>query len=172
MTRDLPWGDDAEGEGRTEIPGGVCPEGAAEAPRSDDPAGALLLFLLLDPELPAAVVLLRMVVGRAGDAPRADAVVDGLGEGAVLDDAAAAYGRAGARDPSLGEAAVKLSLLYARGQNIALALIADFLLLPGLCEWLETTDELDALLTPPGGFKCWPRILAVSAARTSPLCRI
>jgi hypothetical protein len=28
----------------------------------------------------------------------------------------------------------------------------DFLLLPGLCEWLETTDELDALLTPPGGF--------------------
>ena len=28
----------------------------------------------------------------------------------------------------------------------------DFLLLPGMCEWLETTDELDALLTPPGGF--------------------
>jgi len=28
----------------------------------------------------------------------------------------------------------------------------DFLLLPGLCEWLETTDQLDALLPPPGGF--------------------
>jgi hypothetical protein len=27
----------------------------------------------------------------------------------------------------------------------------DFLLLPGLCEWLETTEELDALLPPPGG---------------------
>jgi hypothetical protein len=27
----------------------------------------------------------------------------------------------------------------------------DFLLLPGLCEWVETTDELDALLPPPGG---------------------
>ena len=28
----------------------------------------------------------------------------------------------------------------------------DFILLPGLCEWLETTEELDALLPPPGGF--------------------
>ncbi len=28
----------------------------------------------------------------------------------------------------------------------------DFLLLPGLCEWLENTDQLDALLPPPGGF--------------------
>ena len=27
----------------------------------------------------------------------------------------------------------------------------DFLLLPGLCEWLETTEELDALLPPPSG---------------------
>jgi len=27
----------------------------------------------------------------------------------------------------------------------------DFILVPGLCEWLETTDELDALLPPPGG---------------------
>jgi hypothetical protein len=27
----------------------------------------------------------------------------------------------------------------------------DFLLLPGLCEWLETTGELDALLPPPSG---------------------
>jgi hypothetical protein len=28
----------------------------------------------------------------------------------------------------------------------------DFMLLPGLCEWLETTEELDALLPPPSGF--------------------
>ena len=28
----------------------------------------------------------------------------------------------------------------------------DFMLLPGLCEWLETTEELDALLPPPGAF--------------------
>jgi hypothetical protein len=28
----------------------------------------------------------------------------------------------------------------------------DFLLLPGLCEWVETTEQLDALLPPPGGF--------------------
>ncbi len=28
----------------------------------------------------------------------------------------------------------------------------DFLLLPGLCEWLETTEELDVLLPPPSGF--------------------
>ncbi len=28
----------------------------------------------------------------------------------------------------------------------------DFLLLPGLCEWLETTEQLDALLPPPSGF--------------------
>jgi len=28
----------------------------------------------------------------------------------------------------------------------------DFLLLPGLCEWLETTERLDELLPPPGGF--------------------
>ena len=27
----------------------------------------------------------------------------------------------------------------------------DFLLLPGLCEWLETTEQLDVLLPPPGG---------------------
>ena len=27
----------------------------------------------------------------------------------------------------------------------------DFLLIPGLCEWVETTEELDALLPPPGG---------------------
>ena len=27
----------------------------------------------------------------------------------------------------------------------------DFILLPGLCDWLETTDELDALLPPPSG---------------------
>jgi hypothetical protein len=27
----------------------------------------------------------------------------------------------------------------------------DFMLLPGLCEWVETTEELDALLPPPGG---------------------
>jgi len=27
----------------------------------------------------------------------------------------------------------------------------DFMLLPGLCEWLETTEELDALLPPPSG---------------------
>ncbi len=27
----------------------------------------------------------------------------------------------------------------------------DFILLPGLCEWVETTEELDALLPPPGG---------------------
>jgi hypothetical protein len=25
----------------------------------------------------------------------------------------------------------------------------DFMLLPGLCEWLETTEDLDALLPPP-----------------------
>ena len=30
--------------------------------------------------------------------------------------------------------------------------LLDFLLLPGLCEWVETTDELDALLPPPSGF--------------------
>jgi hypothetical protein len=29
--------------------------------------------------------------------------------------------------------------------------IIDFMLLAGLCEWLDTTDQLDALLTPPGG---------------------
>jgi hypothetical protein len=29
--------------------------------------------------------------------------------------------------------------------------LLDFLLLPGLCEWLETTEELDALLPPPSG---------------------
>jgi len=34
----------------------------------------------------------------------------------------------------------------------ALEGIIDFLLLSGLCEWLETTEELDALLPPPGGF--------------------
>jgi len=28
----------------------------------------------------------------------------------------------------------------------------DFLLLPGLCEWLETTEQLDSLLPPPSGF--------------------
>ncbi len=28
----------------------------------------------------------------------------------------------------------------------------DFMLLPGLCEWLETTEELDNLLPPPSGF--------------------
>ncbi len=28
----------------------------------------------------------------------------------------------------------------------------DFLLLPGLCEWMETTEDLDALLPPPSGF--------------------
>ncbi len=28
----------------------------------------------------------------------------------------------------------------------------DFLLLPGLCEWLETTEQLDELLPPPSGF--------------------
>jgi len=28
----------------------------------------------------------------------------------------------------------------------------DFILLPGLCEWIETTEELDALLPPPSGF--------------------
>ncbi len=27
----------------------------------------------------------------------------------------------------------------------------DFLLLPGLCEWVETTEQLDALLPPPSG---------------------
>ena len=27
----------------------------------------------------------------------------------------------------------------------------DFLMLPGLCEWVETTEELDALLPPPSG---------------------
>ena len=27
----------------------------------------------------------------------------------------------------------------------------DFMLLPGLCEWLESTEELDALLPPPSG---------------------
>jgi hypothetical protein len=27
----------------------------------------------------------------------------------------------------------------------------DFLLIPGLCDWVETTEELDALLPPPGG---------------------
>jgi len=27
----------------------------------------------------------------------------------------------------------------------------DFLLLPGLCEWVDTTEELDALLPPPSG---------------------
>jgi hypothetical protein len=27
----------------------------------------------------------------------------------------------------------------------------DFMLLPGLCEWPDTTEELDALLPPPGG---------------------
>ena len=27
----------------------------------------------------------------------------------------------------------------------------DFILLPGLCEWIETTEELDALLPPPSG---------------------
>ena len=31
----------------------------------------------------------------------------------------------------------------------------DFLLLPGLCEWVDTIDELDALLAPPGGFHRW-----------------
>ena len=31
----------------------------------------------------------------------------------------------------------------------------DFLLLPGLCEWVDTTDELDALLPPPGGMMRW-----------------
>ena len=29
--------------------------------------------------------------------------------------------------------------------------LIDFVLLPGLCEWLETTEALDALLPPPGG---------------------
>ncbi len=28
----------------------------------------------------------------------------------------------------------------------------DFMLLPGLCEWLETTEQLDVLLPPPSGF--------------------
>jgi len=28
----------------------------------------------------------------------------------------------------------------------------DFLLLPGLCQWMETTEQLDELLPPPGGF--------------------
>jgi hypothetical protein len=27
----------------------------------------------------------------------------------------------------------------------------DFILVPGLCQWLETTEELDALLPPPSG---------------------
>jgi hypothetical protein len=27
----------------------------------------------------------------------------------------------------------------------------DFMLLPGLCEWVETTGQLDALLPPPSG---------------------
>ena len=30
--------------------------------------------------------------------------------------------------------------------------LIDFILLPGLCEWVETTEELDALLPPPSGF--------------------
>ena len=34
----------------------------------------------------------------------------------------------------------------------ALKGLLDFLLLPGLCEWVETTDELDVLLAPPSGF--------------------
>ncbi|MDX2475580.1 MAG: hypothetical protein QNL91_17960 [Candidatus Krumholzibacteria bacterium] len=28
----------------------------------------------------------------------------------------------------------------------------DFMLLPGLCEWMETTEDLDAVLPPPGAF--------------------
>ena len=32
----------------------------------------------------------------------------------------------------------------------ALSGFLDFLLLPGLCEWVETRDQLDALLPPPG----------------------
>ena len=28
----------------------------------------------------------------------------------------------------------------------------DFILVPGLCEWIETTEDLDALLPPPSGF--------------------
>ena len=32
-----------------------------------------------------------------------------------------------------------------------LAGLIDFVLLAGLCEWVETLDELDALLPPPGG---------------------
>jgi len=30
--------------------------------------------------------------------------------------------------------------------------LIDFILLPGLCEWVETTEELDTLLPPPSGF--------------------
>ena len=28
----------------------------------------------------------------------------------------------------------------------------DFMALPGLCEWVKTTEELDELLLPPSGF--------------------
>jgi hypothetical protein len=34
----------------------------------------------------------------------------------------------------------------------ALCGLMDFMLLPGLCDWVGTTDELDARLPPPGGF--------------------
>jgi hypothetical protein len=31
----------------------------------------------------------------------------------------------------------------------------DFLLLPGLCEWVDTTEELDALLPDPSWSRRW-----------------
>jgi hypothetical protein len=35
----------------------------------------------------------------------------------------------------------------------ALAGFADFLLLPGLCEWVDTQEQLDVLLPPPSGLR-------------------
>jgi hypothetical protein len=31
----------------------------------------------------------------------------------------------------------------------------DFLLLPGLCEWVDSQEKLDALLPPPSSTRRW-----------------
>jgi hypothetical protein len=45
-----------------------------------------------------------------------------------------------------GEVQVTLS-----GWNTLPGLI-DFVMIAGLCDWVDTQEELDALLPPPGGF--------------------